>query len=51
MNKFEFVKRYVGTIGHFDPRLSIISAHVSFALGKLNNEEDWGFINNGFTGV
>ncbi|WP_276755652.1 hypothetical protein [Pseudoalteromonas marina] len=41
INKFEFIKKYVGAIGHFDPRLTIISAHVRFALN----------IKNGFTGA
>jgi hypothetical protein len=40
--RFEFIKRYVGTIGHFDPRLTMVSNHVRFALGIKSN---------GFTGI
>lgn len=51
MNKFEFLKTNIGAIGHFDPRLNIVSVHVSFALGKLGSEEGRGFIDNGFAGA
>jgi len=40
MNKFEFINRYIGTIGHFDPRLSMVANHVRAALVlKYKNTE------------
>ena len=42
MNKLEFIKRYVGAIGHFDPRLTMITNHVRVALSIKSND---------FTGV
>lgn len=46
MNKFEFTKPYAGIVGsygaiHFNPRLTMVSNHVRFALGIKSN---------GFTG-